>query len=269
MTIPKKIRHLRLFLNTRITNSLAWLIRKTVSERQLNFLQDIMQKMIELNAESQKPLLKVDDKVSYLNVAFAAILKNSDKKILDFEKVEQFCQELVENECSHPEPYLYFIMIHFPTKGKTDHLVLLRKSIDKLETFEKEYREPQTIGNMNIKQKLFPLFFLSKDNHEGFERLIPTSTINGRHLAIEVGLKLPCSRSTASKLKVELNVNRSDKLLVKIGEGKNNTNNFRFAQEKIMTYFTFTYGGPRAYSFGQDDLETEREKLQLLMDSQE
>ncbi len=44
--------------------------------------------------------------------------------------------------------------------------------------------------------------------------------------------------------------------------------NFRFVKD-ISTYVTFTCGGPRAYAFGDEDLEVEKEKLQSLIDVDE
>jgi hypothetical protein len=129
---PKvQMQELRRFLITSISNCFAWLVhnlrtRRASSsssssselgpENKLQTLVNTLREMRRISSTTPNCHLNVQDKLSFVNVAFAHPYQEL-KPLLSFETCDAFCQELILANVDFPEPYFFYTCLHWPTRG--------------------------------------------------------------------------------------------------------------------------------------------------------
>ena len=245
----------RKHLTMNMAHDFGWIgLIRSVRRNIVSDLSLVLDKMKRISDLHGGHGLTIDDKVAYINVAFAKVHRKMDYSHVDFNALKKFISELVTSDIdNHPEPFYFYIMLNWPRPDEPNpDLHLIRQCIKKLVMFEEDL--PGT-GYERKERKSPPHFFL-RAFEDNIDQVIPTSQFENGEKKDKRQLRL---RGKFNRNKnVVITFRNGDSLTLPAASLHNRRKNF----EDVSFSLGFTFSGPKAYH--TDDGMSEREKLKNL-----
>jgi hypothetical protein len=258
----QKVEHLRSFPIIKFANKFTWACKNFSEEEML----DIYLRMSEIKKfKTDGVHMTNDDKLCLVNAIMSSLHTfGSQRGILskmsynELNKIiYEYSHELVINKMDAPEPYLFYMMMNWPSESENPPTYcneLLIQCQDKLKQFENR--------NKNfIERKLPPIFFFQNDvSSSGLQRLYPFKQKSSKRL-LNLGTNAAIKKLTGDVVNDtficckfpqgdSINIRPADLNLVRSG-----------GITRVTFQLGFTFGGPVAYSVENDEERIANEKM--------
>ena len=173
-----KVEYMRRLFRLNIMHSFSWLtIDDCLPQHQNKILEFV--KIMRSGKDLEE--FNKDDKVVYVSMYFAMVYKHYDNIRLDEQMVVQFLKDLIRNGCDISEPYLFHLMLIWPTKSDTDYEEQdIKTCLERLDELKSQHLDSNKSGGY----KLPILFFIG--NEKGVSKLLPFQSKNAAQRRKEI-----------------------------------------------------------------------------------